>query len=129
MRREFGEGVSGIVLAGGQSRRLGRDKAVEVLGGQPMIRRVLERVAGLTAESIVVVADRARGDSLPLLEDTRVVPDVYPGAGSLGGIFSGLAAVGNEWAMVAGGGCCGTGGGREAGADPRSLFQGVPALH
>ena len=92
--------VSGIVLAGGQSRRLGRDKAVEPLGGQPMIRRVLERVAGLTSESIVVVADRARGDALPLLDDTRVIPDVYPGMGSLGGIFSGLAAVGNEWAVV-----------------------------
>lgn len=100
MKREPGEGVSGVVLAGGQSRRLGRDKAVELLGGQPMIRRVLERVAGLTSENIVVVADQARGDALPLLEDTRVVLDVYPGMGSLGGIFSGLAAAENEWAMV-----------------------------
>ena len=100
MKREPGEGVSGVVLAGGRSRRLGRDKAVELLGGQPMIRRVLERVAGLTAENIVVVADRARGEALPLLDDTRVVPDAYPGMGSLGGIFSGLAAAGNEWAMV-----------------------------
>ena len=98
-RGQCGE-VSGIVLAGGRSRRLGRDKAVEPLGGQPMIRRVLERLAGLAAESIVVVADQARGDALPLLDDTRVVPDVYPGMGSLGGIFSGLRASGNEWAMV-----------------------------
>ena len=101
MKREPGEGVSGIVLAGGQSRRLGRDKAVELLGGKPMIRRVLERVAGLTSENIVVVADEARGTTLPLLEDTRVAVDVHPGMGSLGGIFSGLAAAGNEWAIVA----------------------------
>ena len=101
MKREPGEGVSGIVLAGGQSRRLGRDKAVELLGGQPMIRRVLERVAGLTSENIVVVADEARGTTLPLLEDTMVAVDVHPGMGSLGGIFSGLAAAGNEWAIVA----------------------------
>ena len=101
MKREPGEGVSGIVLAGGQSRRLGRDKAVELLGGKPMIRRVLERVAGLTSENIVVVADEARGNALPLLEDTRVAVDVHPGMGSLGGIFSGLAAAGNEWAIVA----------------------------
>ncbi len=94
------EGVSGVVLAGGQSRRLGRDKAVELLGGQPMIRRVLEQVAGLTSENIVVVADQARGDALPLLDNTRVVLDVYPGMGSLGGIFSGLAAAENGWAMV-----------------------------
>ena len=101
MKREPAEGVSGIVLAGGQSRRLGRDKAVELLGGQAMIRRVLERVAGLTSENIVVVADEARGTTLPLLEDTRVAVDVHPGMGSLGGIFSGLAAAGNEWAIVA----------------------------
>ncbi len=101
MKREPGEGVSGIVLAGGKSRRLGRDKAVELLGGKPMIRRVLERVAGLTSENIVVVADEARGTTLPLLEDTRVAVDVHSGMGSLGGIFSGLAAAGNEWAIVA----------------------------
>ena len=100
MKKEPGQGVSGVVLAGGQSRRLGRDKAVELLGGRPIIRRVLERVAGLTSENIVVVADQARGDALPLLEDTRVAMDVYPGMGSLGGIFSGLAAAENEWAMV-----------------------------
>lgn len=101
MKREPGEGVSGVVLAGGQSRRLGRDKAVEIVGGQPIIRRVLERVAGLTSENIVVAADQSRGDALPLLDNTRVVPDVYPGMGSLGGIFSGLAAARNEWAVVA----------------------------
>ncbi len=100
MKREPGLGVSGVVLAGGQSRRLGRDKAVELLSGQPMIRRVLERVAGLTSENIVVVADRTRGDALPLLDNTRVVLDVYPGMGSLGGIFSGLAAAENGWVMV-----------------------------
>lgn len=100
MKREPGEGVSGVVLAGGRSRRLGRDKAVELLGGQPMIRRVLERVAALTSENIVVVAEQSRGDALPLLDNTRVVLDVYPGTGSLGGIFSGLSAAKNEWAMV-----------------------------
>ena len=101
MKREPGEGVSGVVLAGGQSRRLGRDKAVELLGGQPIIRRVLERVAALTSENIVVVADQARGDALPLRQDTRVAVDLHPGMGSLGGIFTGLAAAENEWAMVA----------------------------
>ncbi len=101
MKREPGEAVSGVVLAGGQSRRLGRDKAVEIVGGQPIIRRVLERVAGLTSENIVVAADQARGDALHLPDNTRIVPDLYPGMGSLGGIFSGLAAARNDWAVVA----------------------------
>jgi molybdopterin-guanine dinucleotide biosynthesis protein A len=92
--------VSGIILAGGRSRRLGRDKAVEPFDGQPLIRRVIERVAPLTAEIVVVVADAARGQALPLDADHRVAVDIYPGGGSLGGIFSGLSAARFPWSLV-----------------------------
>ncbi len=50
--------VSGVVLAGGLSRRLGRDKAVEPLRGQPLIRRVIQRVGKVSDEIIVVVAEQ-----------------------------------------------------------------------
>jgi molybdenum cofactor guanylyltransferase len=93
-------GVSGVILAGGQSRRLGRDKAVEPVGDQPLIRRVIERVAQVSSEIVVVVADRARGEKLPLAADHRIALDIYPGKGSLGGIFSGLMAVQGEWGVV-----------------------------
>jgi len=92
--------VSGVILAGGQSRRLGRDKAVEPVGGQPLIRRVIESVSPISSEIVVVVADRARGEALPLAEGHRVALDIYPGKGSLGGIFSGLTAVQQEWGLV-----------------------------
>ena len=92
--------VTGIILAGGRSRRLGRDKAVEPFGGQPLIRRVIERVAPLTDEIVVVVADAARGQALPLDADHRVALDIYPDGGSLGGIFSGLSAAANDWGLV-----------------------------
>jgi molybdopterin-guanine dinucleotide biosynthesis protein A len=92
--------VAGVVLAGGQSRRLGRDKAVEPFWGQPLIRRVIDRVAPVTQEIVVVVADAARGQSLPLESRHRVAVDRYPGGGSLGGIFSGLAAARHPWALV-----------------------------
>ncbi|MDE2780222.1 MAG: molybdenum cofactor guanylyltransferase [Chloroflexota bacterium] len=92
--------VTGIILAGGRSRRLGRDKAVEPFGGQPLIRRVIERVAPLTSEIVVVVADNARGASLPLDSDHRIAVDIFPEGGSLGGIFSGLAAAENSWGLV-----------------------------
>ncbi len=36
--------ATGVILAGGLSRRLGRDKAVEPIGGQPLIQRVIQRV-------------------------------------------------------------------------------------
>ncbi len=94
------DAVSGIILAGGRSRRLGRDKAVEPFEGQPLIRRVIERIQPLTGEIVVVVADAARGDGLPLEKSERVAVDLYPGGGSLGGIFSGLSAANGQWGLV-----------------------------
>lgn len=92
--------VSAIVLAGGLSRRLGRDKAIEPLAGEPLICRVLSRVTQVTAETVVVVNDAARASELPLDEDVVAVVDRYPGAGSLGGIFTGLEAARADWALV-----------------------------
>lgn len=94
------EAVTGIILAGGRSRRLGRDKAVEPFDGQPLIRRVIERVAPLTSEIVIVVADAARGASLPLEPDHRIALDIFPEGGSLGGIYSGLTAATNRWGLV-----------------------------
>ena len=92
--------VSAVVLAGGLSRRLGRDKAVEPLGGEPLIGRVLSRVAQVSDETVVVINDAARASELPLDEDVVTAVDRYPDAGSLGGIFTGLEAAQAEWALV-----------------------------
>ena len=99
-REMNGSPVTGIILAGGRSRRLGRDKAVEPFGGQPLILRVIERVAPLTDEIVVVAADAARGQALPLAAEHRLAVDIYPEGGSLGGIFSGLSAAANNWGLV-----------------------------
>lgn len=93
-------GASGVILAGGQSRRLGRDKAIEPIGGQPLVRRVIERIGQVSDEIVVVVADQARAEGLPLDQEHRVVTDRYPGTGSLGGIFSGLEAARSGWIIA-----------------------------
>ena len=93
-------GLSGIVLAGGLSRRLGRDKAIEPFGDEPLIARVISRLSGLTNETVVVVNSEARGKELPLPDGARVAVDIYPDAGSLGGIFSGLTAANSDWGFV-----------------------------
>jgi molybdopterin-guanine dinucleotide biosynthesis protein A len=92
--------VSEGVLAGGKSTRFGRDKALELLAGEPLITRVLSRLSGVTDESVVVVNDERRWDELPPPEGTIVAVDAYPGGGSLGGIFSGLRAASAEWSLV-----------------------------
>ena len=92
--------VSGVVLAGGESRRLGRDKALERIGDQTLIERVVGRIAPVSAEVIVVVASPSKAAALPLPPEVRVVSDRYPGCGSLGGIFTGLSASREPWIIL-----------------------------
>lgn len=93
-------GVSGIVLAGGMSRRLGRDKVVEPVGGQPLIQRVIHRLSQVTDEVMVVVNESDRAVNLPLPDNVRVAADVYPGKGTLGGMFTGLNDIENQWGVI-----------------------------
>ena len=92
--------VSGVVLAGGMSRRLGRNKALESIGGEPLIARVIGRLSEVAGETVVVVADMDQAARLPLPDECKVTEDVYSGKGSLGGIFSGLRQATSPWSMV-----------------------------
>jgi molybdopterin-guanine dinucleotide biosynthesis protein A len=80
--------VSVAVLAGGQSRRMGRDKAFLPVGGRPVVERVLERVAPLSDDVLLIANTHAPYAHLA----ARLVSDVYPGKGSLGGIYTALQA-------------------------------------
>lgn len=87
---------TGVVLAGGQSRRLGRDKRFLELHGRPLIAWVLERLAPLVEELLIVAPDPA-----PLVAlGVPVVADRFPGQGVLAGVHAGLAAARGEWAFV-----------------------------
>ncbi len=85
--------ASAIVLAGGKSTRLGRDKASEVVLGLSLLQRVTDRLDGLVVEVVIV---KASGQALPDLRHRtalRVVEDLYPEIGPLGGIFTGLTSI------------------------------------
>ena len=97
---DTGRGVTGIILAGGLSRRLGRDKAVEPIEGQPLVGRVMDALSGIADELVVVVNTPQRGRELPLRDSAVVAVDIYPNAGSLGGIFTGLSSASNQWGIV-----------------------------
>ncbi|MGD0204917.1 MAG: molybdenum cofactor guanylyltransferase [Dehalococcoidia bacterium] len=92
--------VSGVIMAGGASRRLGRNKALERIGGEALIERVIDSLVPLTTEVLVVVARPEQAADLRLPPWVRVVSDRYPGRGSLGGIFSGLEASAEPWSLV-----------------------------
>ena len=90
-----------IVLAGGMSRRLGRDKAQEVIAGERMIDRIIRILRSCADEIIVVVSDKQRERDLRLPRYVNIATDIYPNTGSLGGIYSGLNAATNDWCFVA----------------------------
>ncbi len=91
------QSVAGIVLAGGKSSRMGRDKALLRVGdGPPLVELVVGRLRTLVGEVIVVASDGARFGALP----AKIVPDVYPDAGPLSGIYSGLLATERHRALV-----------------------------
>ncbi|MCI0440154.1 MAG: molybdenum cofactor guanylyltransferase [Chloroflexi bacterium] len=92
--------VSGIVLAGGMSRRLGRNKALEPINGEPLISRVFKRLSSVSEQAVVVVNNMERASVLPLPASAKVAVDLYPDGGSLGGIFTGLSAADGEWGLV-----------------------------
>ncbi len=77
-------GVVGIILAGGESRRMGSDKALVEVGGRPMAGWVADAMAGFDR---VVMVGRHRG-----VAGLEAIPDLQPGpAGPLSGIQTALA--------------------------------------
>ncbi len=88
--------VSAVVLAGGQSRRMGSDKALIEFRGKPVIAHVIDTLRELTGDVVVVSNRSASYHSL----GARIVPDYEPPCGPLGGIAAGLQAVKHELAIV-----------------------------
>jgi len=93
--------MTSIVLAGGKSSRLGSNKVMLTVGGTSLIQRVLDRLAGISSEIIVVTANEGETPCAPS-NRVRIVTDIYPGKGPLGGIYTGLVAASNPRAAVVG---------------------------
>ena len=96
MNRPEQQSVSAIILAGGQSRRMGRDKALIDYQGRPIVAHVIDTLRALS-DDIVVVANRS---DLYGPFGARVVPDYEPPCGPLGGIAAGLQAVQHPLVVV-----------------------------
>ena len=92
--------ASAIILWGGKERRFGgHNKALASVGGRPVIDRVIGTIS-LLSDQIIIVASPER--DIPQKYNATVVRDQYPGKGPLGGIYTGLLALDNEYVIVAG---------------------------
>lgn len=88
--------ISGIILAGGKSARMGTDKALLKVGPYYIIERI-SRVLSMMVDEIIIVTDRPEryakyGD--------RTTFDIMPGNGPMGGIHAGLVEAAHPWVLV-----------------------------
>jgi FdhD protein len=80
------KGVSGVILAGGKSSRMGSNKALLPYRGGRFIEAIHRQLSEIFEEVLLVTNNPEQYDFLPC----RKVADLFPGAGALAGIHSGL---------------------------------------
>jgi molybdopterin-guanine dinucleotide biosynthesis protein A len=96
--------VTGVLLAGGASRRFPPNKLLHTYEGGPLFWRPLRALATACGEIVLVLAAGAPEPQLPLLgTSVRVVRDPAADQGPLVAVASALAGVTTEWALLVGG--------------------------
>jgi len=78
--------VTGVLLAGGKSKRMGEDKRFLLIGGSTLIERSVEVMCALFQHVCVVIAQEGSVPSVCV----PVARDLIPNCGSLGGLYTGL---------------------------------------
>ena len=84
------------IQAGGQSSRMGEDKALKTFLGRPLIQRVIERLSPI-ADEVIVTTNRPEDYTFLGL---RLVSDLKPGRGALGGLYTAIASASNPFVAV-----------------------------
>lgn len=79
--------ITGVILAGGQSRRMGFNKAEAEMHGESMLIRMIDKLKELTP-NILVSNGSVSYPNIPWVQ----IPDEYPNCGPIGGIYSVLKA-------------------------------------
>jgi molybdenum cofactor guanylyltransferase len=89
--------VTGVLLAGGKSTRMGRDKRFLSIGNSTLLGRALSTMSSLLRHLCIVIAQ----DSPFLSAEVPVVRDVVANCGSLGGLYTGLREASTPHIFVA----------------------------
>ena len=88
--------VTGVILAGGKSSRMGQNKALMPLGDQRLIDRVVAVLHEVFANLLMVTNSPEVYADL----DLPIVADIYPDKGSLGGIYSAIYHAPTPYCLV-----------------------------
>ncbi len=88
--------ITGLILAGGASSRMGRNKALLEFDGQKLVARVATALQALTDDILIVANDP---ESYRFLH-RPIIPDIQPGRGPLMGLYSGLKSARGDLALL-----------------------------
>ncbi|MEQ8323306.1 MAG: molybdenum cofactor guanylyltransferase [Vicingaceae bacterium] len=77
--------INGIILAGGQSSRMGREKGLLTIGNQTFLQRLIDTLKPI-ADNVLVIGQ----SNYPKQEAVLEFPDEIPGKGPAGGIYTAL---------------------------------------
>ena len=94
--------VTGIVLAGGKSLRLGREKALERINQQSLIERTIDCISPVSQPILVVTSQEQFSLIAGARLKGRVITDLYCGKGALGAVYTGLASADTLHSLVVG---------------------------
>jgi len=92
--------ISCIILAGGKSLRLGHDKITEKVGNKTLLEKVISRIDSLSKDIVIVTAEERNLTEFADNPKVKTVSDIFPGRGSLGGIYTGLVKSGSFYNLV-----------------------------
>ncbi|MFC1918046.1 molybdenum cofactor guanylyltransferase [Chloroflexota bacterium] len=84
--------INSIILAGGKGSRFGQDKILEAVGHRSLLEQVISCVSPLSKGIIIVIAEERFVPEVIIPQTIKVVSDIFPGKGPLGGIYTGLTA-------------------------------------
>jgi molybdopterin-guanine dinucleotide biosynthesis protein A len=90
------DSISAAILAGGQSSRMGANKAFVQVGGRPIIERVIKRVHPLANELVIVTNAPTEYAHLGL----PIFTDLLPGKGPLGGLYTAISQTMGDYTLA-----------------------------
>ena len=94
--------LGGLVLAGGQGKRIQQNKALLLLGGKPLLLHVVNNICNIVEEIVVVIGlrDNPKEYETFLPPEVNTVKDQVFGKGPLMGILSGMRRMNSKYALI-----------------------------